>query len=685
MRKQAPLPRPAALVTPSPSQTYNTHSGTLHQQPEPLFVVALLERSTVLIPWGLSLTTVNEKIILSESSTPFLRAAWTAPWNVVMPHGTGPDTGIPGTQFVARSTQAAVRYALHPTSSLAAPRSLSRPSMEPGDVFLGLNGRDIRQVSNLSQVTQYLRGCTQVSLLLLRCRNLQSRLPQSSTPVPRSLFAAPSVCVPRKLPTVTKTIVRRPPSHVVCQGPLNPLFQDSTTGRKIPYCDNSNEYYDPEGRAQLFLDKSCRQDFHGWLRQRKRKWRSQCYRTHPYTQQWVTPEVENDSKEKEHAPSVCDVQQRHESSVDIDFWTHQGYSDFDQWLQTSKGHWKQSYSWNRQKRQKIQQDCKQHVQLDSSNFTEWLRVRKCQWKVLRRKRQRERRAATKEHAVEDAPVHGDNENHASPLVKSPDPPPPTEVLVIDALLEDQEQQRQARERRRNALDIMALFDPQRGCPDDPLAHCLSYLDPLEHGKLLCINKGARKVLMTRDKMWRQLCPEHWVLPRRPRKPWHELYLGLLKRETEQSRKRWDDLLSKASSILFKRDELQSLEKLVRKGEKDFQFDVNYTSGVVCERNSLLNLATIQGRHKVVRWLVEVKGADIETYDRGNFTPLLNAAWAGDRYLVRFLMSKGADRSKIGMFHYTKPLSSPDFKGLTPEGWATEKGFDDIAKLIRLGL
>jgi hypothetical protein len=106
---------------------------------------------------------------------------------------------------------------------------------------------------------------------------------------------------------------------------------------------------------------------------------------------------------------------------------------------------------------------------------------------------------------------------------------------------------------------------------------------------------------------------------------------------------------------------------------------------VCERNSLLNLAVINKRHKVVKWLVEVKNADIETNDRGNFSPLLNAAWAGDRYLVRFLMQRGADRGKIGMFHYTKPLASPDFEGLTAEGWAEKKGYHDIAKLIRLGL
>jgi hypothetical protein len=152
-----------------------------------------------------------------------------------------------------------------------------------------------------------------------------------------------------------------------------------------------------------------------------------------------------------------------------------------------------------------------------------------------------------------------------------------------------------------------------------------------------------------------------------------LYLTKLQTETERARKRCDDLLARAANILLKSDQLQAIEKLCAKAEHAvaMPFDVNYSSGVVCERNSLLNceflviyilynvesmlvnilpiqysmrlslscillhpVAVIHQRHKVVRWLVETMKADIETYDRGGFTPLLNAAWAGDKYLVR---------------------------------------------------
>lgn len=142
---------------------------------------------------------------------------------------------------------------------------------------------------------------------------------------------------------------------------------------------------------------------------------------------------------------------------------------------------------------------------------------------------------------------------------------------------------------------------------------------------------------------------------------------------------------RASNLLLKGDFLQAVEKLVTDAETNKKFDVNYTSGVVCERNSLLNLAVIHRRPKIVRWLVEVKDADIESSDRGNFTPLLNAAWNGDRYLVRYFMQRGADRKRIGTYHYTRPLAPPDFEGLTAEGWAEKNGHLDIAKLLRLGL
>ena len=131
--------------------------------------------------------------------------------------------------------------------------------------------------------------------------------------------------------------------------------------------------------------------------------------------------------------------------------------------------------------------------------------------------------------------------------------------------------------------------------------------------------------------------------------------------------------------------LNKLQKLLKKAEKDFRFDVNYTSGVVLERNSLLNMAVIDKRTKIAKWLLEEKNADIESWDRGQFTPLLNAAWNGDKHMVRYLLARGADRTKTGLNHSSKGLAPAGFSGLRAEEWARKRGHHDVAELIRIGI
>ena len=58
----------------------------------------------------------------------------------------------------------------------------------------------------------------------------------------------------------------------------------------------------------------------------------------------------------------------------------------------------------------------------------------------------------------------------------------------------------------------------------------------------------------------QVCPANWTLPRRPRKPWHVLYLSMLKREKIDSQKRWDGILLNCASVLEKGDHLQKIGK-----------------------------------------------------------------------------------------------------------------------------
>lgn len=68
-----------------------------------------------------------------------------------------------------------------------------------------------------------------------------------------------------------------------------------------------------------------------------------------------------------------------------------------------------------------------------------------------------------------------------------------------------------------------------------------------------------------------------------------------------------------------------------------------------------------------------------------YSPLLNAAWNGDRFLVRFFLQRQSNRNVRGTQHYTKGIAPPGFQGMTAAQWADQRGFPDIAKLIRLGL
>jgi len=548
--------------------------------------------------------------------------------------------------------------------------------------------------------------------------------------------------------------------------------------------------------------KQATTPFQEWLSSRKSTWRKR-YKVFRHPDEGKNQRKPQKQNHREESSRTCGETypyfDRCASAVAVDFWTPQGFDSFADWLRKRSAQWHRSYSWNQRKRQRIEKECFEKVvhlpcnlaplpvaattaskgrskcksnpksleYTDSDNnnnnytgpdtdhpseptnpsgtctareFEEWLKVRRYQWKMARRKRKRDWRSriASNErgdggnatnHAEGSKSDHhhhypcplgsanpslgdaasaspngassstgqerndgttrdnrqgGSNKRKAHQLLSKED----QEMALLDEILDRKEQEREEVRRKRAErppIEIARFFDATQGIPDDVVAHCFTYLDPKEHGKLLAISKATAKSLKDRHGVWRQLCPSHWVLPRRPRKPWHELYLTRLQREHEQYQKRWDDLLVKCSAALFKRDDLQKIEKIVETAEREFGFDLNYASGVVCERNSILNLAVIHGRHKVVRWLVDTKGADIETSDRGNFTPLLNAAWAGDRWLVRYFLQRRCDRSVVGLQHYTQGIAPPGFRGRTADEWAEKRGHPEVAKLIRLGL
>jgi hypothetical protein len=482
----------------------------------------------------------------------------------------------------------------------------------------------------------------------------------------------------------------------------NPMFKDEN-GNPILYCDNDDFEPDDGKRIHMFLNDEMERDFHGWLKKRKATWREK-WKLSIRTSASIVDDDDDDDNNDDN---------NDERTVGHDFWLSSGYESFDQWLQASKTKWRRSYSWHVNRRNQLEEECEKTVHLPYSPildnpvttelFKDWLNVRKQQWRIARRKRQRRQH-----HAVVDVPissvrgttsgkgsiVDGASSNATTTLEATSKKVNTNnnnkDTMYIDEMLEKQEEcdtnnAIAGKEQQQQPMDVSWIFDSQLGAPDDVVLVIMKFLQPFEHGNLLCLSYTSTTLFKQRETMWKSLCPKHWVLPRRPRKSWCVMYITKIRAEEEAARKRSDDLLVKANAIIEKGDLLNKLEKLVNKAEKDFRFDVNYTSGVVLERNSLLNMAIIDKRTKIAKWLMETKNADIETWDRGQFTPLLNAAWNGDKHMVRYLLGRGADRSKTGLNHSSKGLAPSGFMGLRAEEWARERGHEDVAELIRIGI
>ena len=484
----------------------------------------------------------------------------------------------------------------------------------------------------------------------------------------------------------------------------NPMFKDDENGNPILYCDNDDFEPDDGMRIHMFLNDEIERDFNGWLKKRKATWREKWKLSIRTSASIVDDDVNNEEP----------------STVAHDFWLSNGYDSLDSWLVASKTKWRRSYSWHVDRKNQLEEESEKRVHLPYSSpvldndvvmeqFKGWLNVRKQQWRIARRKRQR--RQQHHAIAVDDLPTTVSGSSASNGLVERVSSSNATTVettttattttttttvantnnndtiLYIDEMLEKQEEcdTNAAGKAKQQPMDVSWIFDSQLGAPDDVVLVIMKFLQPFEHGNLLCLSYTSTTFFKQRETMWKSLCPKHWVLPRRPRKSWCVLYITKIRAEEEAQRKRSDDLLVKANVIIEKGDLLNQLEKIVKKGEKDFRFNVNYTSGVVLERNSLLNMAIIDKRTKIAKWLMEQKDADIETWDRGQFTPLINAAWNGDKHMVRYLLARGADRTKTGLNHSSKGLAPAGFMGLRAEEWARQRGHDDVAELIRIGI
>ena len=238
---------------------------------------------------------------------------------------------------------------------------------------------------------------------------------------------------------------------------------------------------------------------------------------------------------------------------------------------------------------------------------------------------------------------------------------------------------------RHAYSLEWVFNGDINPVDDVVFHFSSFLTDLELVRICSLSSRSRKMMEGRQEFWKAKCKCLPVdLPKRPRLTWFRLYFSLLKKSYLTTLSLSNELLLKCSAVLQKGDNLIKMKKLVLGGIKSFNFDVNFTSGTVGERNSILNLSVILGRRNVARWLVTSMRANVESRDRGCFTPLLNATWNNDFGMVRFLLSNGSDRSAVGIAHSSGGFKE-GFQGWNSEEWAREKGFKGVERLIRYGV
>ena len=382
--------------------------------------------------------------------------------------------------------------------------------------------------------------------------------------------------------------------------------------RKRPMPD-FDEDYDPEAFPwlclwRLPLDTAIETDFRGWMKERKAAWRGK-WNVSTASSLFSLSEVvfSDDDIDENRVPIDFWTRQGFPT---FEYWLA---SSTARWKRSYSWNHAKRRKLKAECEEEVHfpSSCEGdgNAKVLNEQVMAWIRVRKRQWQVLRRKRQRRR---TEEEAAAsvlwktrmiDAPAlleksmtakkckkrirrgrgcrewgstvttsveelnvaacaalspNVEAEKFAPPL--SPTPPPPTnqrctstDDALIDAMLEEREwEEREELEARiRPLLDISFIFDASLGAPDDVVAHCLSFLHRSEHGKLLCISWTTSHSMKQREEVWRSLCPTLWILPRRPRKPWHAIYVTKIREEEEQARKRSDEVLLKASNIVSK--------------------------------------------------------------------------------------------------------------------------------------
>ncbi|KAL1520907.1 hypothetical protein AB1Y20_022467 [Prymnesium parvum] len=218
-------------------------------------------------------------------------------------------------------------------------------------------------------------------------------------------------------------------------------------------------------------------------------------------------------------------------------------------------------------------------------------------------------------------------------------------------------------------------------PDEVLALIFRQLEPQQLQLLACVCR--RWLLAGRPTLWYSLAADKKVhMPRADAR--HALrskanprasFFSSLRHQAERRASLADHLLWDMWIKLHQTDCAAVLRAAVSKSNIHVNHKLRSYHGA-----SLLHLAARRGRLRCVRVLVEELHADVNLLDDGGFTPLCAAAWSGREAVVRYLLRCGALTHFCGVPPTTS--SCGGVRPYTAEVWATRKGFDRIAKIIR---
>ena len=305
------------------------------------FLCFRLDRDSLDTPWGIHVSYHDGKFLgvgsVHESVAARTSWAWATTNSISAALLNVKDENSIRTIFAS--------LPFHPSSLL---------QLEIGDFILSVSGHPVSSFASLQEIARFMTQVKSLTIIVLRHRvpsdiaqfatrqgkaatEITNLAYQSLIPV---LYRSPNAAVARLFHSQQQAQFRLKLAAPVVIQYRNPLFQDDK-GNHILYQDQGD--LDINGRTSEFLSSIDSESFPSWIRNRQATWRKG----------WSSslPIVSVDDE-------WCDGD---ESSIATDFWTQQGYATFDDWLAASTLKWKQSYSWNRKKRDRLAKECEEVV------------------------------------------------------------------------------------------------------------------------------------------------------------------------------------------------------------------------------------------------------------------------------------------------------------------------------------